>query len=148
MDKYFAYWWLSYWLHVSSIPYHLTRSIQLWWKYFSFFWSCYFAFHHFHMKNNFFLEDYQIANCADDTTPCSAAKISELVVKNLYLFSNTARLFLTFYFRFNNFITDICTAYISRYYTAQRMKFSIKDFFSKCDQVRRLQIEIGRQDLK
>ena len=27
--------------------------------------------------------------------------------------------------------------YLSKMYTAQKMKFSIKDFFSKCDQIRR-----------
>ena len=36
--------------------------------------------------------------------------------------------------------TNLFTKVISQnvvYYTAQKMKFSIKDFFSKCDQIRR-----------
>ena len=33
---------------------------------------------------------------------------------------------------------DLLQDYKYKYYTAQKMKFSIKDFFSKCDQILRI----------
>ena len=48
-----------------------------------------------------------------------------------FLFLKTLKLILFFQ---RNICTPVC---VSRFFTVQKMKFSIKDFFSKCDQIRR-----------